>query len=497
MLLSRSRVPTMLPQPTMTIRRRTPLPRVAAAVLLSALVIAASAVAGTLLLDTSPGHPRRWDRRLGELVSFVEIHRGHRFTHPVAVYFLSAKDYRRAIGASGHAEPTRQEREEAERDAAELRALGLIEGDPDLLAARDDLADGGTLAFYDHERDVVNVRGSDLTPALRVTLVHELTHALQDQLFDLAWMLGQSSEAAAAARGVLEGDATAVENAYVESLDPQERSAFESESDSQVGDAEAQLDAVPDVLTTMFGLPYALGPSFVDLVNAGIGGPRLDRIDRVYRRLPASTAELFDPSAYFDDEDPVEVKPDRMPEATDVETDTLGAGALFVMLAERIDAAAAMAAVDGWLGDSYRSGLVKQDGRTLACVEVKIRVERSSDVAELVDSLLEWQLGMPDQERVSVWSESRQQLAGFRSCDPGPDVTIGVTGNSREALALPVARTQIAAGQINLGIPRSQAMCVGREVVAQLRPEDLRSDGVTDDLRDRVAGFIADAVANC
>jgi len=60
-----------------------------------------------------------------------------------------------------------------------------------------------------------------------------------------------------------------------------------------------------------------------------------------------------------------------------------------------------------------------------------------------------------------------------------------------------LARTQIASGQINLGIPRDRALCVGTEVASRLRPEDLKAEDVTDELRDRVGELIAEAVASC
>ena len=47
------------------------------------------------------------------------------------------------------------------------------------------VSDGGTLAFYDPTDERVRVRGTEMTVGLEVTLVHELTHALQDQHFDL------------------------------------------------------------------------------------------------------------------------------------------------------------------------------------------------------------------------------------------------------------------------------------------------------------------------
>lgn len=487
----------MLVAPVVTVKKRMSPRRMVLAVLLAGAILGAAAFVGSRFFEDGPLHPQRWDGRVRELVSFVEATRGHRYDHPVSVYFLSPDQYSDAIGAAEDMEVTAEQRSDSARDVAELRALGLIEGDPDLLAATKDLADGGTLAFYDHELDVINVRGSAMTAGLRTTLVHELTHALQDQLFDVGRLLALPSEEAVAARSVLEGDATAVENGYVEQLDPVDREAFDAESAEAGEEAESNLDEVPEVLTTLFGMPYALGPAFVDLVNARAGGPRLDRVDRVYRDLPASTAEMFDPASYFDDLDPAELKAPSFPDADDDRSDVMGAAVLFVMLAERIPPAHAMAAVDGWLGDASFSGRVRDHGKRRVCVQVRTRVATPADVVELTGALEDWKRAMPNQDLISVSKDRRHKTVLFRSCDPGSKVTVGVTGNSRDALLLPVARTQIASGQINLGIPRDRALCVGTEVASRLRPEDLKAEDVTDELRDRVGELIAEAVASC
>ena len=58
-----------------------------------------------------------------------------------------------------------------------------------------------TLAFYDPRTQDVYVRGTDTTaPATRVTLAHELTHALQDQHFDLRALQRRPRRSTATAR---------------------------------------------------------------------------------------------------------------------------------------------------------------------------------------------------------------------------------------------------------------------------------------------------------
>lgn len=56
-----------------------------------------------------------------------------------------------------------------------MRAFGLITGDVDLFAAISEFSGAGTLAYYSFEDERITIRGQTVTPAVRSTLVHELT----------------------------------------------------------------------------------------------------------------------------------------------------------------------------------------------------------------------------------------------------------------------------------------------------------------------------------
>ena len=66
-----------------------------------------------------------------------------------------------------------------------FRALGLIEGDVDLFDKSNELQGKGIIGFYSYDDERLRIRGTELTPDVECVLVHELTHALQDQNFDL------------------------------------------------------------------------------------------------------------------------------------------------------------------------------------------------------------------------------------------------------------------------------------------------------------------------
>ena len=248
--------------------------RVGLAMAAALALVGASAVAGAVVFDGGPIYPERWDPRVAEIARFVEEERGHTYRHPVRVYFLAPDRYREiAGGGPDEAAPTDEEREYSENTVAEYRALGLMEGDPDLLAANETMQDSGTLAFYSPEDDVVNVRGTDITPAMRVTLAHELTHALQDQYFDLS-PIGDAATAdeSGAARAIVEGDAVSVEDAYVAAMSDEDRADYERESSSDSDAADTDLGDVPAVLQVLFGSYYAVGNAFVEFWQADPSG---------------------------------------------------------------------------------------------------------------------------------------------------------------------------------------------------------------------------------
>lgn len=66
-------------------------------------------------------------------------------------------------------------------------------------------------------------KGERPTPFVRQILDHELTHALQDQHFNLDRELNDLYESYLAFEALIEGDASRIENLYLESLAPGER----------------------------------------------------------------------------------------------------------------------------------------------------------------------------------------------------------------------------------------------------------------------------------
>ena len=154
------------------------------------------------------------------------------------------------------------------------------------------------------------VRGVDLTPSLRLTLVHELTHALQDQVFNLDFSRTDSDGQAFALRALAEGDAIRVENAYYDSLSEDEQSAIDDQSAADVGSSKALNSDSATILLALFGAPYDLGVPFVRLL-ATINGA----LDDSFRTPPTSEENVFDPASFLVHDDPLMVDAPKTPSA--------------------------------------------------------------------------------------------------------------------------------------------------------------------------------------
>ena len=451
--------------------------RVGLAMAAALALVGASAAAGAVVFDGGPIYPERWDPRVAEIARFVEEERGHTYRHPVRVYFLSPDRYREiAGGGPDEAAPTDEEREYSENTVAEYRALGLMEGDPDLLAANETMQDSGTLAFYSPEDDVVNVRGTDITPAMRVTLAHELTHALQDQYFDLS-PIGDAATAdeSGAARAIVEGDAVSVEDAYVAAMSDEDRADYERESSSDSDAADTDLGDVPAVLQVLFGSYYAVGNAFVEFWQADPSGV-VDRenIDAVLRRLPEGSHQLFEPARYLDFTEPQVVEPPVDESSSDeFERSSHGVDLLYVMLAERIDPLTALRATDGWRGDAYVAAVGDNDKM---CVSSRVAFGAEEDVTEFRDALNEWSTTMPADAEVAIRNDDEPLQVTFTTCDPGPLAEMNLTDQAGPALAFPVTRLRAAADAVSNGRTRESALCYGQALIDRLTLTDLQSD---------------------
>ena len=368
--------------------------------------------------DEGDEAPAEWDPRVVELVEYVEQERGLEFDHPVAVEFLTAEEYSAEMRVAPE-DVTEGEREAAADDVAHLVAFGLLDEGVDLFSAGNELADIGSLAFYEPATDRVVVRGTELAPDIQGTLVHELTHALQYQHFDVdaVWEdMAASADELAANSGLVEGDAMRIESNWMLTLSDDEYDQYISANDAYVDEAGEGLAGVPTVLDALATGPYSVGPGLVDVL-AGDGN---DAVDDAFDQPPESTEHLMDPSSYIVGDRPIDVTAPGLPaDAAEAADPTrLGAYELYLVLAARIDPMVALDAVDGWGGDALVT--YEQGGRS--CAPRAVDGDEAVDDDQLRTALEAWVAAAPAATAANQAAEGGAAAAMTSCGDPNAPV---------------------------------------------------------------------------
>jgi hypothetical protein len=454
-------------------------------------VLIATAVVGVGILrgDSTPTaetpertYPTAWDPRIAPLAEWVADERNLLFEHPVEVVLQTEAEYlEQAAGDPAAADEDDQQ--EMDDFVAVLRALGLVEGEVDLGEAVGDLASEGTLAYYSFEEEMVFVKGDELTPGVRVTLAHELTHVLQDQHFDLGRLADPDFAEREGLRAMAEGDAGRIDDVYAdEILTAEEQTAYEAESEASVDDSETGLEGVPPVLTAIFNAPYTLGPGFLSYRERVDGGQPWDAV----LRDPPSQEELLDPSAWQTDRAAVaEVAVEAPDEAEVLEEETFDPLTWYLLLASRGDPAAALQTVDGWGGDAYVA--YRQDDEV--CAAMAVVGDDEAATTAFHDALQTWAAGDPT-GTTSV--ELVDGTVEVRACDPGTEAA--ATGAvTDDLLAVPYLRADLEASFVESGASQGEARCTSRAFLDAFTVEQLTATTVDSALQQQ----IYDVTASC
>lgn len=458
---------------------------------LSAAVVLAVVAGGIFLVTTKESpYPSDWDPRVADLAEWVEGARELSFEHPVEVLFLTSEEYSGETtgDVSSDADLEAEDRGATDEAVGMLRALGLVEGEVDLTAANNTLSDSGTLAFYSPETETVYVRGTVLTPAVQVTLAHELVHVLQDQHFDLGRIAELESGAASTLRAMAEGDATRIEDDYIQDeLTDDERTAYEKEATESYDEVSDELDDdVPPALSAFFASPYIFGPRLVDYLFATGGTAAIDAaLDD-----PPSEFSLFDPinndPATHLAEDQVIISVDVPEGAEAIDDGSFGSTSWYLVMAARLDPIVALTATDGITADGYVN--YRQDG--VVCVSA-VAEAGESDLDELTSALQQWAAKSPEGSADVTASDGR---VTFRSCDPGKDVT-GLGTVSIDLLLFPAIRTDAYVAWIDDGATEEQAACFSQGLVEEFTVEEIADPTLGSDQAD--AGRIDQLAASC
>lgn len=276
---------------------------------------------------------------------------------------------------------------ETRRDGLLLAALGLVDPGTDLAALYADLYSEQVLGFYDGDTGelVVPIGDGELSQLQRLTLVHELTHALTDQHFGFADEMieledDQLFEHLTALSAVAEGDAKLTETLYLATL----------ARDDQLAILESSLEVDSDVfyrtprfLQELLLFPYTTGFDFVTDVWESGG---FEAVNGLYVDSPTTTEQIFHPADFMAGEPPADIDSGEfVPDGYDVvESSVWGQAAFRAMFGQALDDAVATAAAVGWGGDTYR---LMWNGESEIVFDLVFSGDSSIDTDEMFEAL--------------------------------------------------------------------------------------------------------------
>jgi len=246
-----------------------------------------------------------------------------------------------------------------------LRALGFINDTYDLTLATINSRADALGGFYDPTLNKIYLVGEDFQGVEQYIYAHEYAHTLQDANFDLN-SLGlyptctKPSQACLAIRALVEGEATLVDQQWLEQYPPEVGSEEISNYEPPARLFQDGAEPAYFAMNTSFAFDYGL--SFVNYLYEN-GGWKA--VNRAYGVLPETTEQVLHPTKYQQRELPLYLNhPDLSPVFRNdwefIRSDSLGEWGTYLLLAyndftdARRPVQEARVAAEGWGADEFR-----------------------------------------------------------------------------------------------------------------------------------------------
>ena len=342
--------------------------------LLVADVAAAVVVTGRNRIHT----PRQLKGVLPALTAFVEKNRGLEFKRGVDMFLLDDREFEEAISGEGPytADPAAAYLE-SRFLVGFLKALGLV-GNEFQLSSLEAAGTRGLLGLYDPVTKRIIIRSELPAPLLHRVVVHELTHALDDQHHPLEdVLLDLRTEQSRSLQALLEGDAGRIDTLFRDQLPPADRAVADGDVEGPTGIA-----ASTGPFLELLAFPYVSGPAFARALVERGGTAALDE---AFRSPPATSEEVLHPER-FPQRSPSITVPAPSPDGPLLGMGVLGEVGLRLVLGGTLGAAGAARSADGWGDDHY----VAWSDKERTCVRVNLRMDTTSDTREVRDALRLW-----------------------------------------------------------------------------------------------------------
>lgn len=247
--------------------------------------------------------PAEGDDPVAAVAATVEDVRELEFQSPVQPTFLPPEKTAARIRQAFLSEYTEGL---ADREERVLGAVAAVPAGTDLRQVRAEALGREVVGFYDPETGelVVQTGGPELRPFERVTLAHELDHALTDQRLGIPLpddLVAGAEDADLAGLSLVEGDATLTMQRYSTTLSVEDQ--VDLIDPQAVAEAQAGLATLPHFLQRELLFPYEEGLDFVCRLYAAGGW---DAVNAAYESPPQSSDEILFPDRYIDDVGPVD-----------------------------------------------------------------------------------------------------------------------------------------------------------------------------------------------
>ena len=279
---------------------------------------------------------------------------------PLKKRVVDRSEIRQIVTAKLHADYTPEELREQE---ATLKAFGLVPADFDLAKFLTDFYTEQAAGFYDPRTKTMYIASWVASSQQNMVLAHELTHALQDQNYNLQKYIQAvkaDDDASAARLAVVEGYATAamiqelmgsIPLAQMPSMQPFMAMAIHRDA------AEFPVFAkAPFFFRFQSLFPYSQGLDFIqkDLARSDWKG-----LTRLFTEPPQTSQQIFDPALYFAHTPvahldlPHPPVPARQPEFRKVNENAFGELGYYCLLGQLISEDEAKSLAPAWAADRY------------------------------------------------------------------------------------------------------------------------------------------------
>ena len=275
------------------------------------------------------------------------------FKRPVHYQMIERADLRRVLVDKLKEQYTEQEMHDYSRT---LATLGLVPEGADLLNIIVTLYGEQVAGFYDPDnRSLYTFKDFTFSSNLdKMLLAHELTHALQDQNFDLQKFplkVKDNDDLALATSALIEGDATVLMTRwYVENSDPDR---MLNDLTAIFGQNTEKLREAPAYMREMLLFPYTQGQQFASALFAAGG---TEALDAAFRNPPTCTKDILHPDRFLHHRTtPERIELPRV-ESKDwrlIGNNVLGEFGTRFVLQQGMGAFEAQMLAEGWNGDRY------------------------------------------------------------------------------------------------------------------------------------------------